>query len=129
MVHEVGRDRGRAQYVQADKRQRSIRSGARPGRQFDHRARLGDAVQPREYWIECFVEAERRDRLNLKVGFTIDDVHRPAEFVQCGCVDEINREAERDADRDGQRRHDHAPGIGSPFAEDHPAHGYGADAI
>ena len=66
-------------------------------------------------------KALRAGGADLEIGGAVDGAHRLSERVERRAVDQVDREAERDPDRDRQGREHHACRVRAPFAEDHPA--------
>ncbi len=66
--------------------------------------------------------------MHLQVGFAVDRMDRPPEFVEGRQVHQMHGEPQRHAHGDGQGGHDHAGGAGAPLAQHHPTQGQRAGA-
>src|SRR5579859_1724244 len=81
----------------------------------------GDPVYVRKDRIEALCKSGPRNAVDLQVGVTIDGLQGAAKLIERRAVDQVDCEAEGDANRDRQDRQEHPPGPGAPFPDNHPA--------
>src|SRR5882724_643361 len=97
---ECGLQDCRAQDVETDDAQRLFRAGDADV-ELERRAHGAYARQPRDPWVERLRKA-RAPASHLDVGFTGDRADRRGDVLHRGPVHQVDRIAERDAERDAR---------------------------
>ncbi len=122
------RDPGGDQRVEAQqvRRMRLPVGAAQTDRQVDHRTRLRDARREREARVQILGQ-QAVARPHAEVGRAAGRMHRGLELRQRRRVDQLHREGQRDAQRDGQHGRGLPPRVMAPLGPQQPceqrAHG------
>jgi hypothetical protein len=126
--HQRGGHARHHQRIHAQQLQRHglSRGVARQPGEFKHGAGHGHLRMGR-HALEQHIVQRALARTQFRVGLAVDGGHRLPELGQRRCVDELHRERQRHAQRDGQHRHHAAPRVVAQLLPgecgEQPAHG------